>query len=94
MRSVCWFRNDLRILDNPALHNACLNSEEVIGVYLTTFEQWAEQHDAQTKINFWFRNLENLKVELAKLNIPLVVLDAGTFEKSPEVLWNFLNEHQ
>ena len=94
MRSVCWFRNDLRVLDNPALHNACLNSEEVIGVYLTTFEQWAKQHDAQTKINFWFRNLENLKVELAKLNIPLVVLDAGTFDKSPEVLWNFLNEHQ
>ena len=36
MRSICWFRNDLRVLDNPALHNACLSSDEVIGVYLTT----------------------------------------------------------
>ena len=94
MRSICWFRNDLRVLDNPALHNACISNEEVIGVYLTTFDQWAEQNDAQTKINFWFRNLETLEKELAKLNIPLVVLDAGTFEKSPEVLWNFSNENQ
>ena len=40
------------------------------------------QNDAQTKINFWFRNLENLKSELEKLNIPLVVLDAETFADS------------
>ena len=84
MRSICWFRNDLRVLDNPALHNACLNSQEVIGVYLTTFEQWEMQNDAQTKINFWFRNLENLKTELEKLNIPLVILDAETFANSPK----------
>ena len=49
----------MRVLDNPALHNACLNSEEVIGVYLTTFDQWELQNDAQTKINLtkderWF----------------------------------------
>ena len=50
MRSICWFRNDLRVLDNPALHNACLNSEEVIGVYLTTFDQWELQNDAKTKL--------------------------------------------
>ena len=93
MRSICWFRNDLRVLDNPALHNACLNSQEVIGVYLTTFKQWELQNDAQTKINFWFRNLENLKTELEKLNIPLVVLDAETFANSPKVLWNFIEEN-
>ena len=64
----------MRVLDNPALHNACLNSQEVIGVYLTTFKQWELQNDAKTKINFWFRNLKNLKTELEKLNIPLVIL--------------------
>ena len=94
MRSICWFRNDLRVLDNPALHNACLNSQEVIGVYLTTFKQWEVQNDAQTKINFWFRNLENLKTELEKINIPLVVLDAETFANSPKVLWNFIEENE
>ena len=93
MRSICWFRNDLRVLDNPALHNACLNSQEVIGVYLITAKQWELQNDAKTKINFWLRNLENLKTELEKINIPLVVLDAETFANSPKVLWNFMEEN-
>ena len=34
MRGVVWFRTDLRIDDNPALHNALDNCEEVIGIYI------------------------------------------------------------
>ena len=29
MKSLVWFRGDLRLDDNPALRNACENSEEV-----------------------------------------------------------------
>ena len=93
MRSICWFRNDLRVLDNPALYNACLNSKEVIGVYIVTFEQWAMQSDSKTKLNFWFRNLESLKLELEKLNIPLVVLDGDTYANSSKLLMDFIQEN-
>ena len=93
MRSICWFRNDLRVLDNPALYNACLNSKEVIGVYIATFDQWAMQNDSKTKLNFWFRNLESLKLELEKLNIPLVVLDGDTYANSLKLLWDFIQQN-
>ena len=50
MRSVCWFRNDLRVEDNPALYNACLTSKSVIGIFIVTQSQWKEHDDAKVKI--------------------------------------------
>ena len=75
MRSVVWFRNDLRVLDNPALHNACLTSNQVIGVYIITEEQWKEHDDAKCKVSFILRAVESLRKSLEKINIPLVVID-------------------
>ena len=49
MRSVCWFRNDLRVEDNPALYNACLASKSVIGIFIVTQFQWKEHDDAKVK---------------------------------------------
>ena len=66
MKSVCWFRNDLRVLDNPAFFHCCQNSEEVIAVFFINREQWAEHNDAKVKINFWLRNLESLQHKLKK----------------------------
>jgi len=34
-RVIYWFRNDLRLTDNPALHEASL-SDEVIPIYILT----------------------------------------------------------
>ena len=52
MRSVCWFRNDLRVEDNPALYNACLTSKSVIGIFIVTQSQWKEHDDAKVKLIF------------------------------------------
>ena len=89
MRSICWFRNDLRVQDNPALHNCCASSEEVIAIYFVNREQWKEHNDAQIKINFWLRNLKELQQKLDKLNIPLVVLEADNYEKTIKVLLEY-----
>ena len=89
MKSICWFRNDLRVLDNPALHHCCLNSNGVIAVYFLNRKQWLEHNDAAVKINFWLRNLECLQNELKKLNIPLVILEADTYRDTISVLKDF-----
>ena len=34
MKSLMWFRNDLRMDDNPALRSACIESEEVHAIYI------------------------------------------------------------
>ena len=44
---LVWLRNDLRQLDNPALHHACLVSDEVVAVYLITEKQWKDHNDAR-----------------------------------------------
>ena len=59
MKSVCWFRNDLRVLDNPALHYCCKNSKEVIAVYFINRVQWQEHDDAQDK--FLAKKFRNTK---------------------------------
>ena len=38
---LVWFRNDLRITDNRALHAACEDPQaRVIAVFVATPEQW------------------------------------------------------
>jgi deoxyribodipyrimidine photolyase len=39
MKSIIWFRNDLRIDDNPAMKAACDNSTEVHSIFLYSQNQ-------------------------------------------------------
>lgn len=83
MRSLVWFRRDLRVADNSALHHACQDSTNgVVGLYVITPDQWSEHDDADCKVCFWLENLRSLSAELAKLRIPLLVQKAPTFAGS------------
>ena len=93
MKSVCWFRNDLRTLDNPALHNSCISSDEVIAIYVVNRKQWAAHFDAPIKISFWMRNLQALQIKLNQKNIPLVIIEADTYKDTKEKLWTFCDEN-
>jgi deoxyribodipyrimidine photo-lyase len=45
MRALMWFRSDLRVQDNTALHHACKDADEgVIAVFAVCPKQWAD-HD-------------------------------------------------
>ena len=43
MNQLVWLRNDLRVSDNPALHNACLAGPTTC-LFLIDDAQW-QQHD-------------------------------------------------
>ncbi len=92
MKSVCWFRNDLRVLDNPAFYHCCQNSEEVIAIFFVNRKQWLEHNDAEVKVNFWIRNLESLQQKLNELNIPLVILEADEYAGTKDVLLKFCQD--
>ena len=84
MRSLVWFRRDLRITDNAALfHAAKETTEGVIGLYVITPEQWQEHDDAPCKVKFWLDNLAALSNELAKLRIPLRIESCESFAEVP-----------
>ena len=70
MKSIIWFRNDLRIDDNPALKAACDNSTEVNAVFLYSQDQLENHNEANVKLDFLIDNLKCLSSSLEELNIP------------------------
>ena len=83
--SICWFRTDLRVDDQPALL-AAAQAGQVVGVYIVSPEQWRSHDDAPVKLDFWRRALESLQSELGTLGIPLVGLQVGQWTDVPQAL--------
>jgi deoxyribodipyrimidine photo-lyase len=88
MTALVWFRNDLRVGDNPALHDACLSAghEAVIGVYLVSPAQHVSHGEGPCKLGFLRQTLETLRISLAALNIPFWIMPADRFSDAPHVL--------
>ncbi|KAF9111681.1 hypothetical protein BGX27_004587 [Mortierella sp. AM989] len=81
--ALMWFRNDLRLQDNKALHAASLrvklgDKKCLVGLFIISETEWASHDEAPAKIDFWMRNLATLKKSLDKLHIPLVVKKASS----------------
>jgi deoxyribodipyrimidine photo-lyase len=77
-RNLVWFRNDLRTIDNAVLTEACKNGNHVIGVYCFD-PKYFEINKRGFKITekyrakFLIETIEDLKQQLAHLNIDLLV---------------------
>jgi deoxyribodipyrimidine photo-lyase len=87
-RHFVWFRSDLRIADNPALHAATSPAPDagVVGVYVISPGEWAAHDVAPVRVEFILRTLRVLSDDLAKRNIPLLVAAAPTPRDVPRVL--------
>ncbi|NIM71542.1 MAG: hypothetical protein GTN86_03485 [Xanthomonadales bacterium] len=64
MRSIVWFRNDLRVADNPALAEACARGE-VTAVYCFCPEQLRAHDVGPMRIAFLLRTIGVLSRDLA-----------------------------
>ena len=82
---LIWLRSDLRVHDNTALATAAAVGPSV-AVYLLSPGQWLEHDDAPCKVDFWLRNLGELKQALGELNIPLLIRNAPRWDDAPQVL--------
>ena len=68
MRGLVWLRNDLRIDDNPALRQACIDTNEVHCIYIYSSEQIKLHNEANCKVEFIISNLLDLSESLKKIN--------------------------
>ncbi len=94
MRSLVWFRRDLRVSDNSALFHAAQQSKAgVVGLFIITPQQWKSHDDADCKVRFWLDNLRELSRSLAKLRIPLLVAKCGGFSQVPKKLAAIAQQH-
>ncbi|MBN2560427.1 MAG: deoxyribodipyrimidine photo-lyase [Phycisphaerae bacterium] len=84
MRVLMWFRSDLRVQDNAALHHACKAADKgAIAVFVICPKQWASHDWGSMKVDFVLRSVSALSAALAKLNIPLVLIRSEHFAQVP-----------
>lgn len=85
MRQLMWFRTDLRLHDNTALQ-AAMQAGPTVAVFLLSPAQWQAHHAAASKVDFWLRNLAELKQSLASINVPLLIRTATTWDDAPATI--------
>lgn len=79
MRSLMWFRSDLRTRDNTALDTACRLAGKgpdagVVACFVISPGEWREHDVAPVRVDLMLRTLRELSRDLANINIPLKVL--------------------
>ncbi|MFZ6045279.1 deoxyribodipyrimidine photo-lyase [Pseudomonas sp. CR3202] len=91
MRQLMWFRTDLRVQDNSALH-AALAAGPTIALYIISPGQWQAHDDAAAKVDFWLRNLAGLSKALRQLEVPLLIRHADTWADAPRLVLDLCHE--
>ncbi|MDI2091443.1 deoxyribodipyrimidine photo-lyase [Commensalibacter oyaizuii] len=92
---LVWFRNDLRVRDNPALSKACEDSDAVVlALFVETPNQWESHHMSPRQAQFIHDNLKHLQTELAKLNIPLLYECCNDFTETVSRVVDICKQHQ
>lgn len=82
MTQLVWFRNDLRVADNPALTAACKARSGVHACFIVTPEQWLEHDWSPARVHFVIAHANALSKELAALGIQLTFVTASRFDDS------------
>ena len=70
---IHWFRRDLRLTDNTALHEATQRAETVVPVFILEEALRPGPDVGAARLTFLLRSVESLRQNLAKLGQPLVV---------------------
>lgn len=84
MAQLVWFRNDLRLADNPALSAACAAETPVRACFTITPEQWQAHDWSPARVRLVMASASAVARELAGLGIPIHFLHARRFDDSLE----------
>lgn len=88
-RTLHWFRTDLRLDDNTALH-AAASTGEAVALFIATPRQWDRHDDAPVKRDYWRRNLQQLESRLLQHGIPLLYAEVPGYADIPALLAQLL----
>ncbi len=93
MNQLLWLRSDLRVSDNSALA-AAMAAGPTLALYLITPQQWLAHDDAPCKVDFWLRNLAELRQQLQRLNVPLLIRSVADWQQVPAALLEFCRQQR
>lgn len=88
--NLIWFRNDLRTIDNAVLHESQKNGNPLIAVYCFNPNHFASDKFGFKKTEkfrgkFLIESVQDLRTQLSKLNIDLLVFHQQPEEVIPEL---------
>ena len=92
--ALVWFRNDLRTSDHEALSTACKRHERIIGLYCFDPRQFKSTpygfpKTGKFRAKFLIESIQDLKRNLQKINIPLLVYQEKPELVLPEIISNY-----
>lgn len=96
MSVLLWFRNDIRIHDNPALHyflEQKTSLEPGKAIFFVSEKQWQEHDWSTIKVDFIKRHVNALAKQLLSLNIILQVVHCDDFSEQISFLKQYCQEH-
>lgn len=93
---VHWFKSDLRLHDNRALHMAYKVAKEhnipLIGLYILSPQDLTAHLSSAERVDFTLRTLEQLKRDLGELDIPLYMETQSKRNKIPSRIVELCHE--
>src|SRR3954471_13369253 len=92
-KRIVWFRNDLRIYDNPALFRAAEDQEGVLAVYIICHEMLKNHVVAPARVDFIRRHLLILNQDLAELNISFEIITVNKMSQIKTELQHLIKTH-
>jgi len=95
MRTLMWFREDLRVEDNTALYYAAKEAKEgVIAVFFVSPKLWKQKGYGNGKIDFIIRNANELAKSLKQKNISFIVEKADSHQAIQHNLLTIISKNK
>lgn len=94
MKTLIWFRDDLRTEDHPALREALRRGTSgVAALFVATPESWKRHGHGDPRVSFTLSSLKSLKSELESLGIPLVFREVPRHSDVPALIGELVPHH-
>ncbi|MCF7354144.1 deoxyribodipyrimidine photo-lyase [Vibrio sp. CK2-1] len=84
--NLVWFRNDLRIDDNPALYHAITAEQPFHALFISTPSQWQAHDMAPIKIDLIERHVNLLSEQLGQHGIHFKHIEVSDFAEQAQAL--------
>ncbi|MCO4781734.1 MAG: deoxyribodipyrimidine photo-lyase [Candidatus Cloacimonetes bacterium] len=98
MNHLVWFRNDLRLCDQPTISSAILSAKssnsKIIACYIDCPKQWSMHHMAPIRHDFILARVKQLQSELKDLNISFLIKSVDTYDDVSQCLSEICTAHQ
>ncbi len=92
--NLVWFRNDLRLADNPALFHALNHHSKTQALFILTPKQHQNHGEAPQKFEFIKAHVNDLTKRLAKMGVFSQVFEVNDFSDVPDVFDQLCSKHE